>query len=167
MRIHWAVADARYLPFPAASFDNVYSYSVFQHLSKVNAKRAVEEAARVMKTGGHLKIQMPTRYGVRCLYHQIKRGFREPRGFEVRYWAFPELRQMFEEAGCDARFSVDCYFGIGIQHADMALMGPVGKAVVWASESLKRASHLVPALTRLADSVFVDCIKFSTSVPTN
>jgi hypothetical protein len=73
----------------------VYSYSVLQHLSRADAEAAVAEMGRVLVDGGTAKVQMPTTLGVRCLFHQVKRGFRDGRGFEVRYWSLPALRRLF------------------------------------------------------------------------
>src|SRR5262249_16218759 len=81
---NFVVGDARYLPFAAQSLDTAFSYSVIQHLSKADACRAAAEIGRVLKPGGLATIQMPNVFGVRCLYHQARRRFREPRDFQVR-----------------------------------------------------------------------------------
>ena len=155
----YLVADARHLPFAEASFDCIYSYSVLQHLSKGDAAEAVGEIGRVLVTGGTAKVQMPTTLGVRCLYHQARRGFRDGRGFEVRYWSLPELRRLFTRLVGQSRVDVDCYFGIGLQRADEPLMTPRLKRVLSASEVLKRASRHFEPLTWVADSVFVEAAR--------
>jgi SAM-dependent methyltransferase/uncharacterized protein YbaR (Trm112 family) len=152
----YLVADARHLPFAAGRFDCVYSYSVLQHLSRQDAAAAVAELGRVIAKGGVAKVQMPTTLGVRCLVHQARRGFREGRGFEVRYWSIPALRRLFTRSVGASRVEVDCYFGIGLQRADQSLMTPRLKTVLFASEFLKRASRRFRPLTWFADSVFVE-----------
>jgi SAM-dependent methyltransferase/uncharacterized protein YbaR (Trm112 family) len=152
----YLVADARYLPFRARSFDVTYSYSVLQHMSGTDVVSAVGEMGRVLAPGGHAKVQMPTAFGIRCLYHQARRAFRTPRGFEVRYWTIPRLRQLFERHVGATRIGVDCYFGIGLQASDEPLMTPQLKRVLHASERLKRASREWSPLVWLADSVFVE-----------
>ena len=77
----YVVADARELPFKNGVFDVTYSYSVLQHLSKNDVKTALVEVCRVLKNSGLSRIQMAHRIGVRSLQHQIRRQFREPRGF--------------------------------------------------------------------------------------
>lgn len=156
---HFVVGDARHLPFRNARFDAVYSYSVLQHLSRRDVASAVGEMGRVLHDGGVAKVQMPTRFGVRCLFHQARRGFREAKGFEVRYWSLPALHRMFRERVGKSRVEVDCYFGIGLQRADAPLMTPKLRRVLSASEWLKAASHRVTPLTWVADSVFVEAAR--------
>mgnify|MGYP006271559409 CR=1 FL=1 len=155
----YVVADARQLPFDTGAFDTVYSYSVIQHFSRDDANRAVAEVGRVLRLGGVAKIQMPTRFGVRCLMHQARRSFRDGEGFEVRYWSLPALRHLFERAIGTVRISVDGFFGIGLQRSDAALMTPALRRVLWASEWLKRASRWCSPLTWVADSVFVEAAR--------
>ena len=157
--VRYVVGDARFLPFRPATFDRVFSFSVLQHLSVANAAVAVGEIARVLKTGGLSVVQMPTRFGVRCLYHQARRGFREARGFEVRYWTLPELQRVFGGTIGNTETAVHCYFGIGLQRSDAPLMPPSFKVVLAASEWLRRASRWAPPLKWAADSVYVKSTK--------
>ncbi len=152
----YLVADARYLPFPPGTFDAAYSYSVLQHMHPADAGEAVREMGRVLKAGGTAKVQMPTAFGVRCLYHQARRAFREAGGFEVRYWTIPALQRLFAARVGPTRIEVDCYFGIGLQASDQALMTPRLRRVVRASERIKAASRRWRGLVWLADSVFVE-----------
>ena len=66
----FAVADGRYLPFRTGTFDQVFSYSVLQHLSKPDVCEILTDVARVLRPGGRSLIQMANMFGVRCLYHQ-------------------------------------------------------------------------------------------------
>lgn len=155
----FVVGDARHLPFAAASFDAVFSYSVLQHFSRSETARAVDEMGRVLRPGGFARVQMPTRYGVRCLYHQARRGFSDGQGFEVRYWRPADLRRLFTDRIGRTRLDVDCYFGIGLQPTDAHLM-PAGKrAVLRASQWMTKASRRAPWLAGVADSVYVDAMK--------
>jgi len=58
-----------------------------------------------------------------------------------------------------SRVEADCYFGIGLQRADAALMTPRLKRVLSASEWLKSASRRVTPLTWIADSVFIEAAR--------
>jgi SAM-dependent methyltransferase/uncharacterized protein YbaR (Trm112 family) len=154
----YIVADARFLPLPQDAVDSIYSYSVLQHFSYQDAAAAIAEMGRVLKPGGTAKVQMPTRFGVRCLYHQFRRAFRAAIGFEVRYWTLGALSEVFARHIGPARFEVDGYFGIGLQRADEPLMTPSLRRVLHASERLKAISRHVRPLIAVADSVFVEAI---------
>lgn len=161
----YLVGDARHLPFPPGTFDTAYSYSVIQHFSRADAVRSVAELGRVLRPGGVAKVQMPTRFGLRCLYHQARRGFREGRGFEVRYWNGGELRRLFTANIGETCLEADCYFGIGLQAADADLLTPRLRRVLRASEWMKARSRQWPALVRVADSVFTRSVKAAPAAP--
>lgn len=155
----FVVGDARFLPFADGSVDTVFSYSVLQHFSREDANRAFAETGRVLKSKGRSLIQMPTVFGLRCLQHQLRRKFREPRNFEVRYWSVPALRRAFRQHVGPNVISVDCYFGIGLQKADMRLMAPLLRTAIRVSEVLRAISAVFPPLRYLADSVYVESRK--------
>ena len=151
----FVVGDARYLPFRAGAFDNVFSYSVIQHFSKADARQTLGEVARVLRPGGECLIQMPNALGVRSAYHQVRRGFSEGRDFEVRYWRPGELVRAFTEAVGPAELSVDCYFGLGLQPSDAPLMGLWRRRLIALSEWLRRRAATCTPLRQLADSVYL------------
>jgi SAM-dependent methyltransferase len=159
LSIKYLVADGRYLPFRAKSFQNVFSYSVLQHLSREDVGSVLSEASRVLTDAGICLIQMPTVLGLRCLYHQAKRLFREATDFEVRYWSIPALKRIFTKAIGRTEVSVDCYFGIGLQKSDYNLMPHKLRLVITGSEFLRRASRVAPFLKYAADSVYVKAVK--------
>jgi SAM-dependent methyltransferase/uncharacterized protein YbaR (Trm112 family) len=151
----FVVGDAYCLPFAAYSFDRVFSYSVLQHFSKDDARHALGEVARVLRPGGESLIQMPNSLGVRSLQHQLMRGFRAPRDYEVRYWTPGELLRCFRKMIGESRLSADCYFGLGIQISDVELLPAMHRAVIRTSEMLRRISEKVPAMVGVADSLYV------------
>ena len=155
----FVVGDSRRLPFKGDKFRCVFSYSVLQHFEKSNARVALREIGRILQPGGGSLIQMPNCYGLRCLYHQVRRGFREAREFEVRYWSPSDLRQTFEQTIGATRISADCFFGIGLQASDRLLMSGGHRAVLRASELLRAASVDRPWLTGLADSLYAHSAK--------
>ena len=122
IRARYVCGDARFLPFRDASFDAIFSYSVLQHLAETDVELVLQEVARVLRPGGVSLIQMPNRAGVRCFYHQARRGFRAPTGFEVRYWSMRSLHETFGRLVGESSATVDCFFGLGLQKADMDLM---------------------------------------------
>lgn len=158
------VGDARYLPVKTAAVDQVFSYSVLQHFSREDASLAATEVGRVLKETGGSLIQMPTKFDIRCLYHQARRGFSDGCGFEVRYWSVPSLKGLFTSSVGKTRFSVDCFFGIGLQYSDLRLMPGALKVAVIASKILRGLSKVFPPLVYVADSVYVSSRKSSTEV---
>lgn len=154
-QVRFVVGDARHLPFRNHHFAMTFSYSVIQHFSKADAACALAEMGRVLAPGGQARVQMPTRFGIRCLYHQFRRGFRAGKGFDVRYWTLPELGRAFAVAIGPSTLEADCFFGIGLQPSDAPLMTPGRRLVLRASSVLTAASVRIPALLWVADSVFV------------
>jgi SAM-dependent methyltransferase/uncharacterized protein YbaR (Trm112 family) len=156
---HFLVADGRFLPFPAGSFSRVFSYSVLQHLSKENVQIVLPEIHRVLKAGGESLVQLPNVFGVRCLYHEIRRGFRETRDFEVRYWTIPELKATFSRFIGPATVSVDGYFSLNPQVSDLGFLPCHYRAIVHLSEWLRRLSVHVSAIIYVADSLYVSAVR--------
>ncbi|NNE68116.1 MAG: methyltransferase domain-containing protein [Pyrinomonadaceae bacterium] len=154
----FAVGDARFLPFAEDSFDVVFSYGVFQHFAKENTRVSLDEISRVLKPGHKTYLQMPNRYGVRQYYQHWRRGFTEGEGFEIRYWTPKELRETFEDKFGKTEMSADCYFGLGIQKSDVDLMPLKYKAVVHASELLRKTTGIIPPLMKFADSVYLESV---------
>ena len=83
------------------------------------------------------------------------RGFRETRDFEVRYWTVPELRTTFSRLIGPAKISVDGYFSLNAQVSDVGFMPPRYRAIVYASDWLRRLSAHMPPLRYVADSLYV------------
>ena len=152
---HYVVADGRYLPFAEDSFDQVFSYSVLQHLSKQNVHIVLKEAARVLHPEGRCLVQMPNRFGFRCFYHQVRRRFREGRDFEVRYWTPRELTATFVQEFGSARLSVDGFFSLNPQISDVRLLPRRYRAIIYTSEALRAASRVFSSLIYVADSLYV------------
>lgn len=153
--ILYVAGDARYLPFRDALFDQVFSYSVLQHMAKSDVELVLDQLARVLAPEGSSLIQMAAWSGVRSLMHLTRRRFREPRKFEVRYWGPRELERTFTRRIGPSSVSVDCYFGLGLQYSDRALMPPLPRTMTVLSEYLRRTSQHLPALRFVADSLYV------------
>ena len=152
----YLVADARHLPFPDASFDVVFSYSVFQHFAKTEALTSFDEIGRVLRPAGLAKLQMANVYGVRSLWNQLReRRFREPRRlFDIRYWGPGELRGELSRRVGPTGLEVDGFFTLNAQLADLELLPRRYRLVMRTSEALRRVSGRVPPLRYTADSVY-------------
>lgn len=152
---HFVVGDGRHLPFADEQFEQAFSYSVLQHLSKENTRITLGEMARVLRPKGGCLVQMPNSFGIRCLYHQSRRGFRETRDFEVRYWTPRELQRTFSQILGPSRVSVDGFFSLNPQISDLAFLPRKYRALVRTSEALRKASTVFPPLRWVADSLYV------------
>jgi len=158
LEANFVVGDARLLPFATSSFDAGFSYGVFQHFSKENAKNSLSELSRVVKKDGKIMAQMPNKYGIRSFQQQARRKFSEGEGFEVRYCTPDELMKFFKQTFGETKMTADCYFGLGIQKNDVDLLPTKFKIVVHSSEVLRKISRKLPFMTKVADSVYLEAI---------
>jgi 2-polyprenyl-3-methyl-5-hydroxy-6-metoxy-1,4-benzoquinol methylase len=158
VKADFVVADGRYLPFASDAFDIVHSYSVLQHFSESDVAMCAREVGRVLRPGGRSHIQMAQRFGVLNVYRQLRRRFRRPKLFQVRYWPLGELRTLFADAVGPTTLSVDGFFSINAQTADLDLLRPMHRAVVHSSHFLRRLAARAPWLILGADSVYVNSI---------
>lgn len=150
----FVVGDSRFLPFRESAFDRVFSYSVFQHLSRLDMEESVSEISRVLVDGGRSTVQMANRAGAWNFVRRLRRGFTAPSGFDVRYWSIEQIESVFRRIG-PTTVGADCFFGLGLREADRNFMPRHLQAVVDVSSWLTRASDRLPLLRRLADSVLV------------
>jgi 2-polyprenyl-3-methyl-5-hydroxy-6-metoxy-1,4-benzoquinol methylase/uncharacterized protein YbaR (Trm112 family) len=161
--IKYLVADARFLPFRSDYFKSIYSYSVLQHFSKIDAQKAILEIERVMEPGGTAKIQMANKWGLRSLHQQVWRGLRQPRVFDVQYWTMAELKDAFSRSIGETSITADCFFGLGWRWSDFQYMTKLNRLALTASELLRKLSGLIPPMRVVADSLFCTAVKRSPS----
>jgi len=155
----FVVGDARFLPFADGAFDTVFSYSVLQHFSKSDVRQTLTECARVLAPSGRSLIQMANTLGARSLFHQARRGCREPSLFQVRYWTPRELQTAFTELIGPSTISVDGFLSLNAQPQEAHLLPARFRAVVTVSALLRRMSRRIPPLQALADSLYVESRK--------
>jgi len=159
IKAQYVVADGRHLPFAKGVFDQVFSYSVLQHIGRQEVVNVLSEVHRVLHPSGQSLIQMPNAFGVRSLYHQLRRGLREARGFEVRYWRPSQLTSVFGQSVGQTEIFVDGYFSLNAQLSDVGFLPRRYQAVVRLSESLCRASEKIRPMMYLADSLYLSSHK--------
>lgn len=155
----FVVGDARFLPFAADTFDTVYSYSVLQHFSKSDVRQTLAECARVLNADGFSLIQMANAFGLRSLFHQARRRFREPKLFQVRYWTPRELEDTFSSIIGPSTASIDGFLTLNAQPHEAHLLPARYRGVVRVSEVLRSIGHFFPPLRNLADSLYVESRK--------
>ncbi|OGW75679.1 MAG: hypothetical protein A2Z72_03120 [Omnitrophica bacterium RBG_13_46_9] len=158
LSVRYLVADGRWLPFNDNSFDNVFSYSVIQHLSLDNAGMVLSETARVLKPEGRSVIQMPNAFGIRSISHQIMRKFKEPTEFDVRYYTIRSLKKLFSAKIGKTKINAHCYFGLGLEASNLKFLLIKHKFIIILSELLRKLSRYAVPLIYFADSVYVESI---------
>ena len=151
----YVVGDGRYLPFRDEIFDQAFSYSVLQHLSKENVRTTLREIRRVLRPGGESLIQMANKLGPRSLYNQARHRFVKTQGFEVRYWLPGELRAAFRQELGPTAIEVDGFFSLNPQISDIRFLPWKYRAVVRASEVLRKTSRILPPLRYVSDSLYL------------
>jgi SAM-dependent methyltransferase/uncharacterized protein YbaR (Trm112 family) len=151
----FVVGDARFLPFAAGTFDAAFSYSVLQHFSKSDVRKTLAECARVLNADGVSLIQMANALGLRSVFHQAKRRFREPELFEVRYWTPRELEDTFSSLIGPSTTSIDGFLTLNAQPNEAHLLPARYRTVVKVSEALRAVGQHLPWLRYLADSLYV------------
>jgi len=83
----------------------------------------------------------------------------------VRYWTIPELKATFSRLIGPASVSVDGYFSLNAQISDVGFMPLRYRAIVYTSEWLRRLSVHVPALSYIADSLYVSALRPDGATP--
>ena len=151
----YVVGDGRYLPFRDDFFDQVFSYSVLQHLSKENTRATLREVLRVLRPDGESLIQMANGLGIRSIYNQMRHWFVKTHGFEVRYWLPGELRSAFLQELGPTRLEVDGFFSLNPQASDLRFLPPRYQMVVHASEIMRTIARVCPLLKYAADSLYL------------
>lgn len=152
-------AGAERLPFRSGSIDVLFSYSVLQHLDREKVAAFFKEASRVLKPEGACLIQLPNKTGLYNILLQAKRKFTDARAgtFEMRYWSKSNIQGVVEKAGLERlKILTDGFFTQNPQLSDLDLLTTPGKLVVMASHAGRWASGVLPVLTYLADSLWIE-----------
>jgi ubiquinone/menaquinone biosynthesis C-methylase UbiE len=152
-------AGAERLPFQSGSIDVLFSYSVLQHLDREKVAAFFKEASRVLKPNGACLIQLPNKTGLYNILLQAKRNFSDarPGTFEMRYWSKSNIQDVIDKAGLEKlKILTDGFFTQNPQLSDLDLLTTAGKLVVMASHAGRWASGVLPVLTHLADSLWIE-----------
>lgn len=156
---YYLVADGRYLPFLNHSFNLVFSYSVLQHFNREDAGLCLSEISRVLEIRGAGLIQMPNVFGLMNMWNQLKRLFKKPENFDVRYWRPLELVKFFTNRIGPTSLIIDGFFSLNPQYLCRQMLPYWFLPVVLVSYNLKRLSRKIVFLKYLADSLYVKSIK--------
>jgi len=151
------VADAGKPPFAPESFEVIWSFSVLQHLHRKRAKACLERCAELLKRGGLLAIELPTKFGIRNRFIRHKQEKEEHNwdSWVVRYYTRPEVNEVVGAKFKDTRIRPHAFGGIGYLPVDLKYVPWKFRLVVLASETLRKICLLFPFLTHWADSWYV------------
>jgi ubiquinone/menaquinone biosynthesis C-methylase UbiE len=155
----FVLADARCLPFASESFDGTFSYSVIQHFSRNNAAIILGELDRVMRHGAKSVVQMPNKTGLAAILTKPHSRISEGSEFDVRYYSINDLLALFESKIGKSDWYVDCFFGLNVHARDRRFVPTSKRWIIDLADLLYRTSQVLPALGRLADSVFISSTK--------
>ena len=156
-------ADIRNIPFREGTFDNVFSYSVLQHLSSFNLYRTLKSIHRVLKVNGYAKIQFMNKYALRNLYIQIKRGFRKPIDFEVRNYNISRLKKIMNKIFNQVKVS-NCSFFTQARIEDFSYLIFWGKIIIIFSYIFNKLSNYISSLALISENFYVSIKKKDTSL---
>lgn len=95
--IAWCVASAEELPFDSEEFDVVVAVTALCFVK--NPQRAIQEAARVLKSGGSLIIGELGRYSLWAISRRVRGWLGSSTWSGVRFWTFQNLRRLIDQAG--------------------------------------------------------------------
>lgn len=95
-------ADAREIPLPAESFDTIYSFHLMMHLPKADIMQIISEAHRLLKPGGRLIFDIPSR--------KRRKLLRKDRGASWHGSTSLSVKEI--EAMADGMFGLEGVFGI-------------------------------------------------------
>jgi hypothetical protein len=98
---------------------------------------------------------MANKLGPRSLYNQMRHWFVKTSGFEVRYWLPGELLAAFRQELGPTEVEVDGFFSLNSQVSDLRFLPAKYRAVVRASEVLRKTARFLPPLRFLADSLYL------------
>jgi ubiquinone/menaquinone biosynthesis C-methylase UbiE/uncharacterized protein YbaR (Trm112 family) len=151
-------ADIRNLPFKNNTFDTAFSYSVLQHLSSFHVYRTLKSIHRSLKNNGYLKFQLMNKFALRNLFIQLKRGFREPQGFEVRYHNPSRFKKMINKFYFDINQS-NCSFFTQARIEDFSYLSFNGKVIILFSFIFNKLSKYLIKLSHLSENIYISCKK--------
>jgi SAM-dependent methyltransferase len=142
------------LPLPDEHFDLVFSYSVLQHAPKTRVVSCLREIRRVLKPGGYCIVELPLTPGLTNWRHKSSVS-EDPGCWDVRYYRWREIVDVFQSLFEAVTIKVDCILGIGVKFEDLDILPVRYKPIAILSEAFRRLAEFVPALVTLSDSVYV------------
>ncbi len=155
-------ADIRNLPLKKNIIDIAYSYSVFQHLSSQDFFRSIKSIYSVLGNKGEIHIQIMNKFALRNLFVQLKRNFKKPVNFEVRYHSYKRLFKPLSRFFKNIKIT-NCSFFTQARLEDFNYLTTGGKFIILVSLILNSVSRYLNFLKYLSDNIYVSGKKFDKS----
>ena len=135
----------------------IWSFSVLQHLHRKRAKACLERCAELLKRGGLLAIELPTKFGIRNRFirHSQEKEDDDWDSWVVRYYTRAEVDEAVGSKFQETRIKAHAFGGIGYLPIDLKYVSWKFRLVVLASETLRKMCVVCPFLTNWADSWYV------------
>jgi len=151
------VADAGKPPFAPESFDVIWSFSVLQHLHRKRARACLERCAELLKKGGLLAIELPTKFGIRNRFIRHAQEKEEDKwdSWVVRYYTRAEIDEVVGSQFNEIEVKAHAFGGIGYLPIDFKFVDVKFKLAALISEFMRKISGAMPMLIPLADSLYV------------
>jgi SAM-dependent methyltransferase len=151
------VADAGKPPFATESFDVIWSFSVLQHLHRKRAKACLERCAGLLKRGGLLAIELPTKFGIRNRFirHSQEKEDDDWDSWVVRYYTRSEVDEVVGAKFQETEIKAHAFGGIGYLPVDLNYVPWRFRPLVLISEIFRMISAVFPILSKWADSWYV------------
>ena len=151
------VADAGKPPFAPESFEVIWSFSVLQHLHRKRARACLERCAELLKKGGLLAIELPTKFGIRNRFIRHSQEKEEDNwdSWVVRYYTRAEVEEVVGRGFSQNEIEPHAFGGIGYLPVDLKFVPWKFKLVVLGSEILRKLCLFCPPMVRWADSWYV------------
>ena len=151
------VADAGKPPFAPESFNVIWSFSVLQHLHRKRVRACLERCAELLKRGGLLAIELPTKFGIRNRFirHAQEKEEDDWDSWVVRYYTRQEVDEVVGSKFKETEVRPHAFGGIGYLPADIKYVPWRFRALVLISETFRKLSTAFPFLSKWADSWYV------------
>jgi len=160
---HFIIADARQLPLKKGCADIILSYNALQYMDEAGIDAAAAESKRVKAEGGIVFAQIASRWGIRNIYHRLRKlikygGAQPPKDHPSVFLESHLTRARARRAFSDFKktsFRPEGFICMDPRIGDASMLPLMDRASIFASKSLTWLAGWFPPLALFADSVMV------------
>ncbi len=103
------------IPFGDNTFDTVVTMRVWNHLDETDLRKAIREARRVLKKGGHLIFDAEDKSFARRFVSVFYKMIFRPTGYKIYQYSLPEVRSILKQEGFQIKEGRYLYHKVGKQ----------------------------------------------------